>query len=116
MIIRNLSGIKRFDSLQKIFIENFDNYLSFCKEVTDNEAKMADCMYCSIAAMCESATNEGEDEVIKVFAEKAMAENLTLFNNYREKIGRMVAVARASIRQANFQNKNISVDFIRKLY
>ncbi len=109
-------GIKRFDSLQKIFIENFDSYLSFCKKVTDNEAKMADCMYCSIAAMCESATNEGEDEVIKIFAEKAMAENLTLFNNYREKIGRMVAVARASIRQANFQNKNISVDFIRKLY
>ena len=57
-----------------------------------------------------------KESSIKVFAEKAMAENLMLFNSYREKIGRMVAVARASIRQANFQNKNVSVDFIRKLY
>ena len=107
---------ERFDSIRKIFIDGFDRYLLFCREVTDNENKMVEYIYCSIAAMCESATNEGEDEVIKAFAKKAMAENVVLASDYREKIERMIAVAKANIRQANFQYKNIDAAFVRKLY
>ena len=107
---------ERFDSIRKIFIDGFDRYLLFCREVTDSENKMVEYIYCSIAAMCESATNEGEDEVIKAFAKKAMAKNVVLASDYREKIERMIAVAKANIRQANFQYKNIDAAFVRKLH
>ena len=109
-------GSKRFDSIKTIFIEHFSDYSDYCREVNDNEVKTADYIYCTIAAMCESASNDGEDKIIESFAQKAMSENIILVSNYREKINRMLAVAKANIRQANFQCKNISPDFIRKLY
>ena len=109
-------GLKRLESYQKIFIDHFADYQLLCRDINDNEAKGADFAYRSIAAMCESATNEGEDEIIKVFAEKAMFEKLIPVDDYREKVERMIEVAKANIRQASFQNKNISPEFIRKLY
>lgn len=109
-------GLKRLESYQKIFIDHFADYQLLCRDINENEAKAANFAYRSIAAMCESATNEGEDEIIKVFAEKAMFEKLIPVNDYREKVERMIEVAKANIRQASFQNKNISPEFIRKLY
>lgn len=109
-------GAKRIGSLKKIFIDNYDKYSSYSKDINDNKAKIAEYIYRTIAAMCESASNDGEDEIIRLFAKKAMSENLLLISDYSEKIERMLAVAKANIRQTNYQNRNINPDFIRRLY
>jgi hypothetical protein len=100
--------------LYECILDNFNEFVEFFKRIESDTKSANQMMIDSLLALGESATSEIEEQYLKKIAKEMRARMKD--GVWVDKIERALAVADASMRQAKFQNKNITLDFIKDLY
>ena len=89
-------GASRLLAIKELFINHFDDYMAFCKEVCDNDDETLALIFDTIAAMCESASNAGEDKIIGEFLQRVLAADRRFAAKYADKVEQPVLVDRVN--------------------
>ena len=100
--------------LYECILDNFNEFAEFFKRIESDTKSANQMMVDSLLALGESATSEIEEQYLKKIAKEMCARMKD--GVWVDKIERALAVADASMRQAKFQNKNITLDYIENLY